>query len=450
MLNSRGQISLSKENATMPIMTNPHFVGTVSRMVRGRAVSVLVAVCWMGWLSIGWEIGVAAEPVPKSSNAAEQGGAFETRVLNLPETPFNYSDIDWPDHFRSAVERFDNTPPDNPLTDHGATLGRVLFYDKSLSANGTVSCASCHKQELSFTDDEPLSVGFDGKKVARNSMSLVNARFYQRGRFFWDERARTLEQQVLMPIENPIEMGHELDKLIPQLAADPIYPSLFVKAFGSSDVTVDRVAKALAQFVRSIVSYQSKYDIGLAKAGSYRRPFPNFTEQENLGKDVFLRRANCASCHMSNALPFNPHRPDEPYDSSKRPPRQTAFFTMTTPAVNGVDADTDDVDLGVGAVSNAEMDRGRFKSPSLRNVELTGPFMHDGRFHTLDQVVEHYNWSIKPHPNLDGRLENFSANGMGLPEVPKVALVAFLKTLTDRTILTDEKWSDPFVRAVSE
>ncbi|HBE63932.1 MAG TPA: cytochrome-c peroxidase [Rhodopirellula baltica] len=411
---------------------------------------LLLAVCWSGWLLTCGAVGLAAEPLASKSNVAGQGGAAETRALNLPDKPFNYSDIDWPEHFQSAVERFDNTPPDNPLTDHGATLGRVLFYDKSLSANGTVSCASCHKQELSFTDDEPLSVGFDGKKVARNSMSLVNARFYQRGRFFWDERARTLEQQVLMPIENPIEMGHDLDKLIPQLASDPIYPPLFINAFGSSDVTVDRVAKALAQFVRSIVSFQSKYDIGLAKSGSYRRPFPNFTEQENLGKDVFLRRANCASCHMSNALPFNPHRPDEPYDSSKRPPRQTAFFTMTTPAVNGVDADTDEVDLGVGAISSAEMDRGRFKSPSLRNVELTGPFMHDGRFHTLDQVVEHYNWSIKPHPNLDGRLKNFSANGMGLPEVPKVALVAFLKTLTDRTILTDEKWSDPFVRTGSD
>jgi cytochrome c peroxidase len=281
-------------------------------------------------------------------------------------------------------------------------------------------------------------------------MSLVNARFYQRGRFFWDERARTLEQQVLMPIENPIEMGHDLDRLVQQLAKDPIYPPLFAKAFGTSEVSEDRIAKALAQFVRSIVSFQSRYDIGVAQAGSYRRPFPNFTEEENLGKDVFLRRGNCASCHMSNALPFNPHRPDEPYDSSKRPPRQAAFFTMTTPAVNGVDADTEGADLGVGAVSNAEIDRGRFKSPSLRNVELTGPFMHDGRFGTLDEVVEHYNWSIKPHPNLDGRLTDFAANGMALPEVPKVALVAFLKTLTDRSILTDEKWSDPFVQADSE
>ncbi|MEO9592218.1 cytochrome-c peroxidase [Rhodopirellula bahusiensis] len=428
-------------------MTNLHFARTDSRTQQGRAVWQLAIAFGLATCVMGFRYSVAAEP-----SAVGQGTAPETRRLELPETPFNYSDIDWPEHFRSAVERFDNTPPDNPLTDDGATLGRVLFYDMSLSANGTVSCASCHKQELSFTDDEPLSVGFDGEKVARNSMSLVNARFYQRGRFFWDERARTLEQQVLMPIENPIEMGHDLDELIPQLAADPIYPPLFTKAFGSSEVTIDRVAKALAQFVRSIVSYQSKYDIGLAEAGSYRRSFPNFTEQENLGKDVFLRRANCASCHLSNALPFNPHRPDEPdepYDSSKRPSRQAAFFTMTTPAVNGVDADTDEVDLGVGAISNAEMDRGRFKSPSLRNIELTGPFMHDGRFRTLDQVVEHYNWSIKPHPNLDGRLDNFAANGMALPEVPKVALVAFLRTLTDRSILTEEKWSDPFVSASS-
>ncbi|MCC9640983.1 cytochrome-c peroxidase [Rhodopirellula sp. JC740] len=391
-------------------------------------------------LSLLFGLGVLA-----CSAVAQSEESATPRELNLPATPFNYTDVDWPPHFASAMERFDNTPEDNPLTDHGATLGRVLFYDTTLSANGTTSCASCHKQSLAFTDDEPLSTGFDGKKVARNSMSLVNVRFYQRGRFFWDERARTLEQQVLMPIENPIEMGHELNALVAQLQADPIYPPLFDNAFGSGEVTQDRISKALAQFVRSIVSFGSRYDEGLAAAGSYRRDFPNFTEQENLGKDVFLRRANCASCHMSNALPFNPHRPDEPYDSRRRPARQVAFFTMTTPAVNGVDADSDEVDLGVGVISGSKDDRGRFKSPSLRNVELTGPFMHDGRFHTLDQVVEHYNWSIKPHPNLDGRLQNFAANGMGLPEVPKVALVAFLKTLTDRSILSEEKWSDPFV-----
>ncbi len=365
------------------------------------------------------------------------------RRLNLPAVPHNYTDINWPPHFASVIDRFDNTPADNPITDGGATLGRVLFYDPSLSVSGGVSCASCHQQAKAFTDPARVSVGHDGRQVARNSMSLINVRFYQRGRFFWDERARTLEQQVLMPIVDDIEMGHDLEVLPGQVAADPIYPPLFENAFGDAEVTADRIAKALAQFVRSIVSYQSPYDVGLAAAGSVQRPFANFTEQENLGKDVFFGRGRCASCHLSNALPFNPNLPDDPV---RRGPRQLAFFYLSRPAVNGLDYDDDDLaDSGVGAISGAPMDRGMFKSPSLRNVAVTGPYMHDGRIRTLDGVLEHYNWSIQPHENLDGRLVDLQ-DGMGLPEVPKVALAKFLETLTDTRVLTDEKYSDPFVK----
>lgn len=389
----------------------------------------------------------AESPNAESPNAESSAvNLAEERRVYLPQEVAEYVDQDWPKAFRDVIERFDNTPPDNPLTNHGATLGRVLFYDKTLSANGTVACASCHKQSLAFTDDAKLSVGLHGKTVRRNSMSLVNARFYQRGRFFWDERARTLEQQVLMPIEDPIEMGHDLDRLIPQLRADPIYPPLFRSAFGSKPITADAVAKALAQFIRSIVSYRSPYDVGLAQAGSPTKPFPNFTDQENLGKEQFFGRGRCASCHLSNALPFNPHRPDWVYDSSERIPRQAVFFTMGTPAVNGIDSeDAEDVDQGVGGFNGADLDMGRFKSPSLRNVAVTGPYMHDGRFHTIDQVIEHYNWSVRPHSNLDNRLAEFAAGGMAMPEVPKVALAAFLETLTDRHLLTDPKFSDPFV-----
>ncbi|MEM6779209.1 MAG: cytochrome c peroxidase [Planctomycetota bacterium] len=374
---------------------------------------------------------------------APRAGATVGRRLDLPELPHEYVDVDWPPHFRSAMARFDNTPPENPLTNTGATLGRVLFYDKTLSRNGTTSCGSCHKQSLAFTDDATVSIGFNGQSVQRNSMSLVNVRFYQRGRFFWDERARSLEEQVLMPIENPIEMGHSLEELVEQLANDPIYPDLFQAAFGSPSIDVDRIRRGLAQFVRSIVSYRSRYDDGLAATGSVLEPFPNFTDEENQGKDIFFRRANCASCHLSNGLPFNPHR-DEHYDSSKRPPRQLAFFTMTRPAVNGIDSDVPGVDLGVGGFNLAAMDRGRFKSPSLRNIQVTGPYMHDGRFKTIDAVIEHYNWSVRPHPNLDARLASFAANGMALPEKPKVALARFLETLTDRELLTDPRFSDPF------
>lgn len=372
------------------------------------------------------EIGVASATHPDDGKA--------TRNLRLPPQPFHYAAIDLPKHFREAGERFDNTPSENPISDHGATLGRVLFYDKSLSANESTSCASCHKQELAFTDDRKFSVGFDGRPVTRNSMSLINARYYRGGRFFWDERADSLETQVLMPIENEVEMGHQLDRLVPQLQSDPIYPPLFRAAFGSEKITPERIAKGLAQFVRSIVSYRSKYDVGRAQVDSPLEPFPNFSEQENLGKEQFFGRAQCASCHLADT----PHADDHI--------AQSAFFYVDKPVVNGIDSDTTDVDTGVAEISGRDSDSGRFKAPSLRNVEVTAPYMHDGRFRTLDQVLEHYNWSVRPHPNLDVRLEDFAANGMALPEVEKVSLGVFLMTLTDRALLEDPRYADPFVQ----
>ncbi|TWU61067.1 Cytochrome c551 peroxidase precursor [Crateriforma conspicua] len=362
------------------------------------------------------------------------------RRLNLPDTPDNYSNPDWPDHFARSADRLDNTPDDNPITDHGATLGRVLFYDPTLSSSGNTSCASCHQQKLAFTDDERLSIGHRGKTVARNSMSLINVRFYQRGRFFWDERARTLEDQVLMPIIDPIEMGHQLPALTSQLQNDPIYPSLFEKAFGDREINQDRIAKALSQFVRSIVSYRAKYDIGRAAVDDISQPFPTFTPEENRGKQVFLGQGRCANCHFSNGVPTR-------LADGRRPVRQNAFFHMLRPVANGIDIDGPDVDQGVGGFNGVDLDMGRFKSPSLRNIEVTAPYMHDGRFETLYEVVEHYNWSVKPHPNLGGSLRVASTDGLAIRETDKDALIAFLKTLTDHALLSDPKYSDPFVDA---
>lgn len=361
---------------------------------------------------------IAGEPRPR-------------RKISLPDQPYRYDENALPEHFRQAADRFDNTPADNPITDAGATLGRVLFYDKSLSINGTTSCASCHKQQYAFTDERQRSVGFDGRHVDRNSMSLINSRYYRGGRFFWDERAATLEEQVLMPIENETEMGHQLGRLVAQLSVDPIYPPLFKSAFGSKKVTRQRIARALAQFVRSIVSYRSKYDVGRDHVEEPTDRFPNFTDEENLGKEQFFGRANCASCHLA--------------DDAKQASPQSAFFFVEKPVVNGIDSDDADVDHGLGAVTGKQSDFGKFKVPSLRNVELTAPYMHDGRFRTIDQVLEHYNWSVRPHRNLDSRLEDFAANGMALPEVEKVALAAFLKTLTDHALVNDRRFSDPFV-----
>ncbi len=357
------------------------------------------------------------------------------RQLTLPATPFRYADQALPRHVRQVAGHFDNTPESNPITDQGATLGRVLFYDPKLSANGSTSCSSCHSQRTAFTDARRLSQGFQGKEVDRNSMSLVNLRYYRPGKFFWDERADSLEEQVLMPIENPIEMGHELSALISQLQSDPIYPPLFNEAFGTSEVTKERLARALAQFIRSLISVTSRFDQGRAEVNSVLDPFPNFTEQENYGKKQFFGRARCAECHLPEMK------------ETSRPARQSAFFQLEGPLVNGIDSDSDQVDGGVGALTAKESDWGRFKATSLRNVVLTAPYMHDGRFRTLDQVIEHYNWSVKPHRNLDHRLKDFAANGLALPEVEKVALAAFLGTLTDPKFLNDPKFSDPFTHS---
>jgi cytochrome c peroxidase len=341
------------------------------------------------------------------------------RTLRLPETPYRYSNLDLPTHFKTAgARRFDNTPSSNPVTDAGATLGRVLFYDSRLSSNNTVACASCHHQKNAFTDPQRFSKGFKGKLTDRNAMGLANVRYYPRGRFFWDERAATLEEQVLMPIQSKVEMGQNLTILIKILEKDAHYPTLFQKAFGEGAITRERVARALAQFLRSMVSYQSKYDEGLAKAESVRANFENFTAQENRGKSLFLAR--CATCHM--------------------PRGQAAHFIMNRPLNNGLDADFTKSDGGVGDITLAGGQVGLFKSPSLRNVEFTAPYMHDGRFATLEAVIDHYSKDIKVHPNLDRRLRrrgNFTAS-------QKAALVAFLKTLSDRNFITDPKFSDPF------
>ncbi len=348
--------------------------------------------------------------------------------LNLPETPFNYANIELPPHLSGPMlENADNTPQDNPITDAGATLGRVLFYDPKLSLTNTQSCASCHKQDIAFTDDSQFSRGFVGDFTRRNSMSLSMARFYPDGHFFWDERAIDLEAQTLMPIQDPLEMGMTLEALVDKLSATEYYAPLFLDAFGSEEVTTDRIARAMAQFMRSMVSYQSKYDEGLAMVPPGTppgAPLPNFTPMENLGKAVFFdpQRGNCAPCHGTTA------------------------FILPQPRNNGLDLVYED--NGVGEITGLATDSALFKVPSLRNVEVTGPFMHDGRFESLEEIVEHYNSGVQDHPNLSPILRE---GGPGTPprqlnltEDEKAGLVAFLKTLTDPQFLSDERWSDPF------
>ncbi|MCB9244793.1 MAG: cytochrome-c peroxidase [Flavobacteriales bacterium] len=362
----------------------------------------------------------------------------EMSVLNLPQTAFDYSSLSLPAHFTTdapgplptSINGTDNMPLDNPITNDGATLGRVLFYDKSLSANGTIACASCHKQDKGFSDDAVLSIGFEGGTTGRHSMTLINARFYQRGRFFWDERAATLEEQVLMPFQDPVEMGMTLEQVVQKVQEQSYYPELFEKAFGSRDIDSDRISKALAQFVRSIVSYSSKYDEGRAMSNGPGGNFPNFSAEENLGKNIFFQTipnggGACFGCHTTEAfISANPG-----------------------PQNNGLDA-VSTVDSGAGSVFPNPIFVGRFKTSSLRNIELTAPYMHDGRFATLEEVVEHYNSGIQAHPTLAPALTDPEGNPvrLNLTQAEKSALVAFLKTLTDNSVGSEEKWSDPFIR----
>lgn len=362
---------------------------------------------------ITWVAITASDPSGNPVNDAFYIACFATVATpSLPGTPFAYADADinLPAHYRAnAVDSEDNTPGNNQTTNAGATLGRVLFYDTRLSRNDREACASCHKQENAFADPVVKSMGFAGGLTGRNSPSLSNARYYGRARAFWDERAASIEAQALMPIQDPVEMGQNLDDVIRKLEVTPFYPPLFQAAFGTPEITSQRISRAIAQFVRSMVSFQSKYDSAFNANGN-----PNFaavfTAQEEQGRQLF-DNLGCDRCHSTNA-----HVSDNIHNT-------------------GLDATTTDDGAG-----NA-----RFKSPSLRNIEVTGPYMHDGRFATLEEVVEFYNSGVQAHPNLDNRMEtNGQPTRLNLTQQEKDALVAFLKTLTDNVFITDQQYSDPF------
>jgi cytochrome c peroxidase len=343
---------------------------------------------------------------------------------NLPTVPFSYNVI-LPAYLTTPqINRQNNTPDNNPTTDNGATLGRVLFYDKALSLNQTVACANCHQQNHAFSDPARFSRGFNGGLTTRNSMSLLNARFYPNGRFFWDERSATAEIQASRPIVHPVEMGMTMTSLISRLNTLNYYPSLYQKAFGTNTIDSAQTVKAIAQFIRSMVSYRSKYDVGRGasalNANIRQVNFPNFTPQENQGKAIFFGVGNCGACHGTD--------------------------TFAAPSAKNNGLDVNATDNGVGGITGIQNQNGLFKVPSLKGAEKSAPYMHDGRFRTLEDVVEHYNSQVRPHPNLSPEMRN--PNGqprrLNLSTADKAALVAFLKTLSDTGIETDPKFSNPF------
>lgn len=357
---------------------------------------------------------------------------FGTKIdpNNLP----NYASQTIPNYIRK-----DNTGS-NPITNEKAILGRVLFYDKSLSIDNTISCSSCHQQAFGFSDPTLASQGVQGGQTTRHSMRLINTRFSIESKFFWDERAATLETQVTTPIQDHAEMGFSgqngrpnLAALLTKLGGIAYYQELFTLAYGSSAVTETRIQQALAAFIRSIQSFDSKYDLGRAQVNNDAANFPNFTAQENLGKQLFLTPpvfdgtgtrisggAGCQGCHQAPEFDIDPNSRN---NGIIRPLAQGAGLEL--------------------AVT---------RSPTLRDaINATGgsngPFMHSGVFTSLQNVVGHYNNipAQAGNNNLDARLNpGGNLQKLNLSGAEINAIVAFIQTLSGKDVYTNEKWGSPF------
>lgn len=310
-------------------------------------------------------------------------------------------------------------PADNALTSEGIALGKALFFEKMMSKDGTISCGSCHAQENAFTDaGKVFSEGIEGKVGDRNSMPIFNMFYHTKG-FFWDGRAKLLRDQSLGPIENPVEMDETLENVVMKLEATQEYRAMFYDAFGDSVVTSENMSLAMEQFMLTLVSGDSKFD-------KVERGEATFTESEQRGKELFFtefeengetRGADCFHCHGS--ADFSNHE----------------FMN------NGLDSESDFKDMGRAKFTERPTDNAKFKTPSLRNVEVSGPYMHDGRFETLEEVVEHYNSGIKTSPTLDVNIHGIK-DGMNLTDKEKQDLIAFLKTLTDEVYLNNPDYKE--------
>lgn len=360
--------------------------------------------------------------------------------LNLPEQPYDYENIQFPDqllntfiniapgvfNIGSVIDPADPTsffPANgNPaVTNDGATLGRVLFYDTKLSLNNSVSCASCHKQELAFSDPNPGSKGFQGKVTPRNSMAINNVAL--NNNLFWDSRVHSALELTLKPVQNHVEMGMEdLGVLEKKLAATDYYPTLFANAYGSPSITSDKIANAMAQFLCSIVSGDSKFDRAMDNG------LEGLTDLEKLGMELFNSdRTQCSGCHSGAN-----------FAAADFPGGEYGGTDIKGTANTGLDLSPTDEGFG----------NGQFRIPSLRNIALTAPYMHDGRFATLEEVIDFYDRGIQAHPDLDKKLKgpDGEPRRLNLTSLEKKALVAFLETLTDDSMPKDIRYSDPFLR----
>lgn len=341
----------------------------------------------------------------------------------LPQSAFDYTSE------TNHLSFFNNKGEKITINNNIAALGRVLFYEKFMSINNAVSCGSCHRQENAFADPNRFSVGFAAGLGTRNAPPIFN--LAGSGSFFWDSRANDLHEMVLMPVRHNVEMGMEKVELLEtKLNKVPYYADLFTKAFGSPQVTKEGISKALAQFILSIRSENTPFE----KIGSSA-----LNQQELRGLSVF-NSLHCQSCHGAATAPY--------YNSN-------SF---------NIGLEKNYTDKGMATTFNSPGFEGLFKAPPLRNLAVTAPYMHDGRFATLEEVVEHYNSGVVNHPNVSSLLSVIHPGGggwgnnntvepkrneFGMPTLEltaqdKADLVAFLKSLKDTKLLTDAKYSDPF------
>ena len=335
------------------------------------------------------------------------------QMAEYDDTPFvlAYGDLPEPD-----------LPSDNSLTKQKVELGRMLFYETMLSKDGTQSCASCHRQLDGFSDTTKFSIGVEGLPGKRQAMPVFNMAWHS-NEFFWDGRAQLLRDQALKPIQDPLEMNETLDNVVAKLSNSQMYLNQFMRAFGEEDITPEKMALAMEQFMLSVVSYDSKYD-------RYLAGLEELTESEQRGLELFSTEynpffeefsgADCVHCHGG------------------------ANFENDQYMNNGLDTDADIKDIGREEVTDNAEDRAKFKVPSLRNIAVTPPYMHDGRFQTLEEVIDHYNEGIQLSATADVTVLNTMETGLFLTAQDKEDLINFLKTLTDYTFLNNPAYDSPF------
>lgn len=337
-------------------------------------------------------------------------------IINAAYAPQPY-ELEVPEWFPRPV-----IPEDNPMTVEGIALGRHLFFDPILSSDSTQSCATCHDPQLSFTDGNKVSRGVLGIDGRRSSMAIVNMAFNTKG-FFWDGRAATLEAQALLPVEDHTELNENWENVVEKLKRHKEYPAMFRQAFGiekKSEMTKELAVKAIAQFERTLLSYRSRFDQVVWE----QQGWP--TDAEQRGRDLFfvefannsLDHPGCSHCHGS------------------------ALFTENNYFNNGLDSVatlSDFADYGLGEVTNNLYDNGKFRAPTLRNIALTAPYMHDGRFNTLGEVLDHYATGGHGVANEDANIQPFT-----LTEQQKQDLIAFLNMLTDTTFVNNPAFRNPF------